>query len=518
MPLTMARPWKHPKTGIYWLRRAVPDDLRTLVGKREEKRTLATRDPAEARSRHAAAMAELEARWANLRGGARTLTEVEAHALAGRVHAEWLELHRDEPSAQRYWRCDAYAWLWSEEFEAERADPDAIPAEADPDGALARILAMERWCAGEASVLLQDTGLVVDAAGRGKLERAVAAASQRACLLLQRWASGELEAQDGPTRRPASRERNAPAPAVAPAVAALSFDEALELWEREKRPSAKTVYDWRRLMAQFAAHLGHADAHRLTPDDLIGWKAALVAAGLHPKTIRNARLGAVRAVLQCAVDNRRLATNPAERIGIDVKAAGTPTRRSFTDGEAALVLRAALRETNPVLRWAPWLCAYSGARVSEVCQLRREDVHEHEGVWCMRIAAEAGSLKNANSERAVPLHPALIERGFLGFVATVRDGPLFAKLPPDKFGKRGGNGTKVLSRWVRELGLTDERLAPNHSWRHRFKTLGRRHGLATDLTNAMTGHGRRTVADVYGEYPMAALLREISKIPTLALE
>jgi hypothetical protein len=36
MALAMARPWKHPQTGIYWLRKRVPDDLRAAVGKLEE--------------------------------------------------------------------------------------------------------------------------------------------------------------------------------------------------------------------------------------------------------------------------------------------------------------------------------------------------------------------------------------------------------------------------------------------------------------------------------------------------
>jgi hypothetical protein len=48
MPLAMARPWKHSKTGIYWLRKRVSDDLVRLVGKQEEKRSLGTRDPIEA--------------------------------------------------------------------------------------------------------------------------------------------------------------------------------------------------------------------------------------------------------------------------------------------------------------------------------------------------------------------------------------------------------------------------------------------------------------------------------------
>lgn len=68
---------------------------------------------------------------------------------------------------------------------------------------------------------------------------------------------------------------------------------------------------------------------------------------------------------------------------------------------------------------------------------------------------------------------------------------------------RGADGTK--------------RISPNHSWRHRLTTLGRRHGLAVDILDAMTGHGRKMVADRYGEFPSKAMLRELSKIPQVNL-
>ena len=45
MVLMMSRPHKHPKTGVYYFRRAVPADLRTIIGKREELRSLGTKDP-----------------------------------------------------------------------------------------------------------------------------------------------------------------------------------------------------------------------------------------------------------------------------------------------------------------------------------------------------------------------------------------------------------------------------------------------------------------------------------------
>ena len=45
MVLAMSRPWKHPKTGVYWLRKRVPDSLAGGFGKREEKLSLKTREP-----------------------------------------------------------------------------------------------------------------------------------------------------------------------------------------------------------------------------------------------------------------------------------------------------------------------------------------------------------------------------------------------------------------------------------------------------------------------------------------
>jgi hypothetical protein len=90
MPLAMSRPWKHPRSGVYYLGKGVREDLRVLVGKREEKRSLETRDPAEAKRRHAEALADVEVRCANPRAGPKKLTEREAHKLA-------------TPAIHRYW-------------------------------------------------------------------------------------------------------------------------------------------------------------------------------------------------------------------------------------------------------------------------------------------------------------------------------------------------------------------------------------------------------------------------------
>src|SRR5688572_9027880 len=112
MVLAMARPFQHPKTGIFWLRKRVPLDLVARVGKREERFSLKTRDPSEAKRRHAEEVAQLERRWSNLRRGVRQLSEREAHELAKIAHDNWVAMFRDEPSEQLIWQTGLYGDLW----------------------------------------------------------------------------------------------------------------------------------------------------------------------------------------------------------------------------------------------------------------------------------------------------------------------------------------------------------------------------------------------------------------------
>lgn len=125
-------------------------------------------------------------------------------------------------------------------------------------------------------------------------------------------------------------------------------------------------------MAKFVAFVKHDDAARLTKTDLIAWKDhRLLVEGRSPKTVRDSDLAALRACFQWAVDNAKLPLNPAD--GVKVKLAkGVRTRgKEFTDEEALGILKAAnayqkpekeYEETAAAKRWAPWLCAFTGAR------------------------------------------------------------------------------------------------------------------------------------------------------------
>jgi integrase len=497
MTLAMTRPWKHPKTGMYWLRKRVPDNLRDVLGKREEKRSLKTKSAVEAKARLADELVQLEKKWSNLRRGAATITEIEAHELAAPLYDEWIAVFRDNPSDQNRWNTEVgVETIWNP---TRTGVPPHLHTYVD--------LFAERIqqdCLQKADHLLEKAGRSTDEKSRLRLARAVSAAIHRASITLQQMAlGGSIDLAQTNGHRSTSIGRT------------VRLRELLDGWAREKNPGKKTLYDWTRIVGQLEKFLGHSDAARIQVADLNRWKASLLEKGLRAKTIRDGRLAPVRAILQWGVDNEKLATNPASKVVLGVKQKAGDRKRGYTDDEAKNILSAARKQKSTPLRWLPWLCAYSGARISEVSQLRATDISKIEGIWCMRITPEAGSIKTVSSERVVPLHSALLDEGFIKF-ASAKSEVLFPSLTPDKFGSRGGNATKILSRWIRSLGLEDKRISPNHSWRHRIKTLARRHGLASDIVDAIVGHGKRSVGDAYGEFPVTALKREIEKIPAIA--
>ena len=118
MRLRTATPWKHPKTGVYWFRKAVPLALRALVGKREINQTLGTKDRAEAISRFLPIAAQIDQEWARLRRIAehpeeepKRLTLKQIQGLAGEFYRWFVSKHDDNPGSAKEWEDQAAADL-----------------------------------------------------------------------------------------------------------------------------------------------------------------------------------------------------------------------------------------------------------------------------------------------------------------------------------------------------------------------------------------------------------------------
>lgn len=300
-------------------------------------------------------------------------------------------------------------------------------------------------------------------------------------------------------------------------------------YAKERKPAVATIKAWRRQLSAFVGFVGHDDAARVTPEDVVSWKDHLLhnagkgGSGLSAKTVGETYLSALKTTFRWAVENRKLPINPAETTR--VRGAKKVRKRGpgLTDAEANLILKATLTPPPPRLsseralarRWVPWICAYTGARVNEITQLRAEDVAKVDGIWTIHITPEAGSVKN-HIARTVALHPHLVEQGFPA-VAGKATGYLFF----DPLRRRGGSDEnpqskkvgEFLADWVREIGVDDPDVQPNHGWRHRFKTVSRNVRMDPEIRDRIQGHAPRTEGEGYGDVSPEATLREVSLLP-----
>lgn len=305
----------------------------------------------------------------------------------------------------------------------------------------------------------------------------------------------------------------------------------VEGWWKEAKAAGRslsTLDAYSRTARQFADFLKHDDANALSKQDVIAFKDHRLEQGKSLKTIRDGDLAALKALFEWAVANGRMASNPAKAVKIITPKRNLSRSKGFTDAEAEAILMHAMhhkgatraaKKTAAAKRWVPWLCAYTGARVGEMVQLRREDVRQEGNAWVLTLSPDAGTIKG-KVLREVPVHHHLVEVGFIEFVLSAPAGFLFLNPTGDTEEKLRAARRTIKNRlvtFVREVAA-DPNVQPNHGWRHRFETLARECGLREDVTNAITGHATPGVAASYGNVTLAAKIEAIAKIPRVAIQ
>lgn len=288
---------------------------------------------------------------------------------------------------------------------------------------------------------------------------------------------------------------------------------------------------WTPVFTDLVKFIGHNDARRLTKQNLMEWRDDRLKT-LSPKTVSDVYLASVRTVLNWARTNDKLPANVAQDVRQEVPKKVRGREKGFTDKEATAILIAArdyvpaitdnpatmeLRQTTAAKRWAPALCAFSGARVTEVTQLRKEDFRKEGETHVMRITPDAGTVK-AGDYRDVPLHPQLIDMGFIDFLDASPAGPLFFR---DTKGRNPVTASQMVagrvSGWLQDAGLIPAGVQPNHGWRHRFKTVGEEEGISRRTLDAIQGHAGKTAGDDYGDVTLKARKAAIDRLPRFDL-
>jgi integrase len=466
MRVRIASPWRHPDNGTYYFRQKIPVDLSPIIGRKIEKISLRTKDPAVARRLflpHASAMQEC---WDDLRLRSPTMAAEQLQDAVAACRIAFVMRRRS--AGQVAGRLDRSAWPEDGSALVPSFDPAADRDTHARDGKT-------------------DHGCVVPVTGTGIPPTSVVAV-------------------------------------VLPVVPSheISITMSFEIYASTFELAPSTVKRWRPVFNHLKLFAGHDDVRLLTRETLSAWRDDLLKSR-SPVTVRDVYLASVKATLGWLCEEGRLTVNVAAAVKVRVAKQQLTRSKSLSDAEAKIILSAALlphpglgRPHAAARRWVPWICAYTGARVNEITQLRRRDVMKEGDIWFFRITPEAGSVKTKQFCH-VPVHPDLIRQGFLEFACRNGSEEMFyspKKVPLEddphppykKIAER-------LAAWVRGLGITDEGVSPSHGWRHRFKTEGRSAGVDSRILDAIQGHAAASEGDQYGEYPLELLMREMLKMP-----
>ena len=265
------------------------------------------------------------------------------------------------------------------------------------------------------------------------------------------------------------------------------FESMIPKWAKLMNSPKKGIQNMETKSGRFAAWLGHDDMARVTFANCRDYRDFLIEEGeLSATTILN-HLKALKRLFGYAYENEYLPVNHWQRVKF--KADDGEEREDFTPEERHLILTAA-RNAGPVIKWCNWLSSFQAARLSEILDAHTRDVVIQEGVPVVKIRRKYRSpdkrLKTKVSTRTVPLHSAVLAEGFLDYVGSVGDAPLFSPLSLDTYGTRAGKVTSPISKWLRNVvGITD----PNKPF------YSHRHTAVSYLRNTLTPEGHPAVKE-----------------------
>lgn len=337
----------------------------------------------------------------------------------------------------------------------------------------------------------------------------------------------------------------APADAQSP-----TWDKVFETWRDyvENRPKPTTIASqtpWRDLRRFIEGKELRSPAD-VTPELMTEFARYMRERGLEVPTI-NERIAKIRAIYKIAVGKHVLKSNPAvDTLGF--KESGVKKRRKrrlpFDAQDLGLLFgsevytqhKRSKGQSGEATYWIPLLMFYTGARPEEVAGLALDDLREHATLgWYFNIIdrpsdedddlfddddvpeSHRRTLKNAMSERRIPVARQLIDLGLLRYVEWVRargDTVLFPMLKKDWHGKLSGSFSKFFGRHKRAIGIDDSRKVL-YSFRHTMKDMLEEAGVPTKYLKRSLGHstGDGSITDGYGsDLPFDRLVGHFSRV------
>ncbi len=285
-----------------------------------------------------------------------------------------------------------------------------------------------------------------------------------------------------------------------------SIDDFIAYLKVERRLSQNTVIAYSQELAKFAEFLekgGISSLGDVTPSDVTAFLAGLRSKGLKERSVARS-LAALRSFFRFLIEEGVLQSNPLTLV--ESQKAGAPLPKVMTPEEVDRLLAAPDRKTNRGLRDAAMLelLYASGLRVSELLELRADDLHLDEGF--VKITGKGGK------ERLIPIGESA--RGCLrlylskvrkGVESAARSRYLFISRRERPFSRQGF--WKLIKNYAFKAGISTS-VTP-HTLRHSFATHMLANGADLRAVQAMLGHADISTTQIYTHLEMPRLKKII---------
>lgn len=358
---------------------------------------------------------------------------------------------------------------------------------------------------------VRPTGRVVVSLGVSGYREAMALGVAKRAEII---AGSTIDSVRPPSPRHATRQ---------PSIPPVRLRDLHQRWEAAKAVSEDSSRACLRAVALFEQSVGDVPLHKITRGMGDEFRAWLQKQPTSSKTARD-RLVWIKGVLNYATDDLELLPRNPWR-GLDIKARTESPRQPWTDQLLEQLFRDPIWShgaipTNamaggPAAYWIPILGLYTGARCSELCQLRVEDVVQDGEVWLLRITdgAPGQRIKSRAARRFVPLHSEVIRLGFLEYWHSQKGSSMWPLLK-QRSGKPGGYFSQYFGKVRLRAGIPSA--VDFHSFRHTARTNLLATGAPESLIDRILGHEvtGSTGARVYS-HPTSQVLHEVvSRLPT----
>lgn len=324
-----------------------------------------------------------------------------------------------------------------------------------------------------------------------------ALAALRECLRAYRRARVDIVKRDGgePIETP-------PAPSRAEALqsAPSRLRDVLPQWIASKARKLATVKSAEKALALYEQATGNPPIASLSRAQGVDMRATLLSQGVTAKTARD-RFDFIKGFLNfAALELELIPKNPWAGLAIEYTTEN-PRRPWSTEQMQALFSRPlhteyaipkAWNAGADAAYWMPLMALYSGARISELAQLRLVDIETVDGVPMLRITSEEPgmSVKTAAGHRSTPIHSELVRLGFLEFVEALRAAgavrlfpalPLHATKPGTYFSGWFNADQRKASDWPKGLPVF-------HEFRHTVRSKLASAKVSEPMMNVLVGH------------------------------